>query len=75
MFSFAFQAKSLRASGGIEEFADPKLKKEYSVEAFDLVFKLALTCTGHKQQRPSMKQMVLTLEKALVISSKFNSVT
>lgn len=75
MFFFAFQAKFLTASGSIEEFADPKLKKEYSLEAFDLVFKLALSCTGHKQRRPSMKQVVSTLEKVFDISTQFNSVT
>ncbi|PON59326.1 Serine/threonine protein kinase [Parasponia andersonii] len=64
------RAKSLTASGSIEEFADPKLKREYSLEAFDLVFKLALSCTGHKEQRLSMTQVVITLEKALDISTK-----
>ncbi|XP_062112480.1 LRR receptor kinase SERK2-like [Humulus lupulus] len=68
-------AKSLTANGSLDDFADPKLKREYSLEAFELVFKLALSCTGHKQQRPSMKQVVSTLEKAFDISTQFDSVT
>lgn len=59
--------------GNIAKFADPKINGEYSVEAFDLVFKLALSCTGLKQQRPSMEQVVLRLEKALDISKTSNS--
>jgi hypothetical protein len=39
------------------------LNGDYSVEAFDVSLKLALLCTGHKKQRPSM-------EKALEISMK-----
>ncbi|KAL7171458.1 hypothetical protein ACSBR2_036166 [Camellia fascicularis] len=62
-------AKFLTRGGKITEFADPKLNGEYSVEAFELVFKLALSCTGIKQQRPSMEQVVVRLEKALEISS------
>lgn len=59
--------------GKISEFADPKLNGEYSAEAFDLILKLALSCTGLKQQRPSMEQVVSRLEKALDISqSKFS---
>ncbi|XP_024024015.1 probable receptor-like serine/threonine-protein kinase At4g34500 [Morus notabilis] len=68
-------ARSLSNGGTIEEFADAKLEREYSSEAFDLVFKLALSCTGLKQQRPSMKQVVSRLEKAFDISTQFNSVT
>ncbi|KAL5552908.1 hypothetical protein UlMin_040309 [Ulmus minor] len=67
-FIFVLQAKFLTASGNIEEFADPKIKSEISMEAFDLVFKLALSCTGLKKQRPSMEQVVFRLEKALDIS-------
>lgn len=59
--------------GNIAKFADPTINGEYSVEAFDLVFKLALSCTGLKQQRPSMEQVVLRLEKALDISKTSNS--
>lgn len=70
-----FQATLLTAGGDIEEFADPKLDGEYSTEAFDIVFKLALSCTGPKEQRPSMEQVVLRLEKALDISIQFNSLS
>ena len=49
-------------------FADPKLDGDYSSEAFELVFKLALSCIGLKQQRPTMEQVVVRLEKALDIS-------
>ncbi|KAF4355507.1 hypothetical protein F8388_015261, partial [Cannabis sativa] len=68
-------AKSLTAKSSKDDFADPKLKREYSLEAFELVFKLALSCTGHKQLRPSMKQVVSTLENAFNISTQFDSVT
>ncbi|KAF3431291.1 hypothetical protein FNV43_RR26021 [Rhamnella rubrinervis] len=66
-------ARLLTAGGNIEEFADPKLNSKYSMEAFNHVFKLALSCTGPKQQRPSMEQVVLELEKALEISMQFSS--
>ncbi|KAH9709004.1 protein kinase domain-containing protein [Citrus sinensis] len=66
-------AKFVMRGGNIAKFADPKINGEYSVEAFDLVFKLALSCTGLKQQRPSMEQVVLRLEKALDISKTSNS--
>ncbi|XP_048322517.2 probable receptor-like protein kinase At5g18500 [Ziziphus jujuba] len=70
---YSFGMARLLADGrNIEEFADPKLSSEYSMEAFDLVFKLALSCTGLKQQRPSMEQVVQKLEKALNISTQFN---
>ncbi|OWM76054.1 hypothetical protein CDL15_Pgr009699 [Punica granatum] len=62
-------AKVLTKGGNIAEFADPKLKGEYLEEAFEAVLKLALSCTGLKQQRPSMKRVVSELEKALNISS------
>lgn len=54
--------------GNISEFADPKLNGEYPVESFSLVLELALSCTGLKQQRPSMEQVVLRLEHAFKIS-------
>uniref|UniRef100_A0A453C663 Serine-threonine/tyrosine-protein kinase catalytic domain-containing protein n=1 Tax=Aegilops tauschii subsp. strangulata TaxID=200361 RepID=A0A453C663_AEGTS len=63
--SFCSQASLLIREGNVLEFADPRLKGEYSVDAFDLCLKLALSCTGHKQQRPSMEQVVSRLEKAL----------
>ncbi|KAK2636444.1 hypothetical protein Ddye_031236 [Dipteronia dyeriana] len=62
-------AKFLMRGGDIAEFADPKLNGEYSFEAFDFVLKLALSCAELKQQRPSMGQVVLNLEKALDISN------
>ncbi|KAJ0667394.1 putative protein kinase RLK-Pelle-URK-2 family [Helianthus annuus] len=61
-------AKSLTRGGSVVGFADPKLEGEYSTEAFELVFKLAMSCTGHKPERPSMGQVVETLEKAHEIS-------
>ncbi|KAM0912138.1 hypothetical protein ACQ4PT_013012 [Festuca glaucescens] len=61
-------ASMLIREGNVLEFADPRLNGEYSEEAFDLSLKLALSCTGHKQQRPSMEQVVSRLEKALEIS-------
>lgn len=72
---YAFQARSVSNGGNIEEFADAKLERKYSSEAFDLVFKLALSCTGLKQQRPSMKQVVSRLENAHDVSTQSNSVT
>ncbi|XVF84945.1 hypothetical protein PTKIN_Ptkin17bG0079700 [Pterospermum kingtungense] len=58
-------ARNLTKGGDITKFVDPRLNGEYSLEAFDLVFKLALSCTGLKQERPSMEQVVLRLQKAL----------
>ncbi|KAF8016594.1 hypothetical protein BT93_H1958 [Corymbia citriodora subsp. variegata] len=66
-------AKVLTKGGNIAEFADPKLNGEYLAEAFDLVLKLALSCTGLKQQRPSMEQVVSRLEQALDISTRGRS--
>ncbi|XP_052173874.1 probable LRR receptor-like serine/threonine-protein kinase At1g67720 [Diospyros lotus] len=63
-------AKVLTRGGKITDFADPKLNGEYSIEAFELVLKLALSCTGLKQQRPSMEEVVVRLEKALDISAR-----
>ncbi|PSS26857.1 Receptor-like protein kinase precursor [Actinidia chinensis var. chinensis] len=61
-------AKSVTRGGNITGFADPKLNGDYSSEAFEVVFKLALLCIGLKQQRPTMEQVVVRLEKALDIS-------
>ncbi|XP_052195396.1 probable receptor-like protein kinase At1g30570 isoform X1 [Diospyros lotus] len=61
-------AKSLTKSGSIVEFVDRKLEGEYSSEAFDSVLNLGLSCTAAKQQRPSMAEVVLTLEEALQVS-------
>ncbi|KAJ9683458.1 hypothetical protein PVL29_019160 [Vitis rotundifolia] len=68
-------AKILTKDGSITEFVDPKLDGEYSAEAFDLILKLALSCTSLKQQRPSMGQVVLRLEKALDISTMAKACT
>lgn len=69
------QAKSLTNGGSVNEFADPKLNEEYPFEAFELVLKLALSCTGLKHQRPSMEQVVGQLERALDISTSVKSVS
>lgn len=45
------------------------------MEAFDLVLRLALSCTGLKQERPSMEQVVLRLDRALDISTHVKSET
>ncbi|KAK1438842.1 hypothetical protein QVD17_04654 [Tagetes erecta] len=66
--SLVRMAKSVSRGGSIVGFADPKLEGEYSTEAFEVVFKLAVSCIGHKQERPSMGQAVETLEKAHQIS-------
>lgn len=55
--------------GSTRGLIDPKLGGEYSVEGFDIVLKLALSCSGSKQQRPSMQEVVSTLEKALEVST------
>lgn len=64
------QAKSLIRGGSIVEFVDPKLNAEYSSEAFDMTFKLAVSCTSLKRKRPSMEQVVQTLEEALNMSTR-----
>ncbi|CAN6676103.1 unnamed protein product [Malus baccata var. baccata] len=53
--------------------SESKLNGEYSVEALDLAFNLALSCTGLKLQRPSMDQVVSKLEKALDTSTQKQS--
>ncbi|GFS35489.1 hypothetical protein Acr_00g0040100 [Actinidia rufa] len=63
------KAKFVNKGSSIVKFADPKLVGEYSSQAFDLTFNLALSCTSLKQQRPSMEQVVLTLEEALHLST------
>ncbi|KAJ9708993.1 hypothetical protein PVL29_000808 [Vitis rotundifolia] len=63
-------AKFLMKGRNISEFADPKLNGEYSVEAFELILELALSCTGLKKHRPSIEQVVIILEKALDISRR-----
>lgn len=71
-FISSIQAKLLTKGGNISEFADIRLNGRYSIQAFELVFKLALSCTSHKHQRPSMEQVVTRLEKALEISTREN---
>ncbi|RWR83317.1 nodulation receptor kinase [Cinnamomum micranthum f. kanehirae] len=66
-------AKILTRGGNIYEFVDPKLNEGYSMEAFNLTLKLALACTAHKQERPSMEQVVSRLEEALDISTSSES--
>lgn len=66
------QAKVLTRGGNIAEFADPKINGEYTAEGFDLALKLALSCTGLKQQRPSMEQVVSKLKNVLDLSAKNN---
>lgn len=63
------QAKHHLRCGNIKEFADPKLNGQFSEEAFNLTLNLALSCTAHKQQRPTMGQVVTRLEEALDIST------
>ncbi|CAN4123959.1 unnamed protein product [Withania somnifera] len=67
-------AKNLTKGGNIKEFADPKLEGKFSIEAFEILLKLALTSIGLKQQRPSMEQVVIKLEEALDLSTRVESV-
>ncbi|XP_030959242.1 probable serine/threonine-protein kinase PBL1 [Quercus lobata] len=69
------RARFLARGGDITQLADPKLNGEYSVEGFELILKLAFSCTGLKQQRPSMEQVVSGLEKAFEISKQVKSFT
>nr|XP_016499015.1 PREDICTED: probable receptor-like protein kinase At5g18500 [Nicotiana tabacum] len=66
-------AKNLTKGGNIKEFADPKMQGKFSMEAFELVLKLALVSIGLKQQRPSMEQVVVKLEEALDLSTRIES--
>ncbi|CAJ1940093.1 unnamed protein product [Sphenostylis stenocarpa] len=66
--SLGKMAKDAVRGSDISDFADPKLKGEYSVEAFNMVLKLALSCIGDKRRRPSIEQVLYSLEKALDIS-------
>ncbi|OIS95824.1 nodulation receptor kinase [Nicotiana attenuata] len=67
-------AKNLTKGGNIKEFADPKMEGKFSMEAFELILKLALVSIGLKQQRPSMEQVVVKLEEALDLSTRVESV-
>ncbi|KAL0343979.1 UNVERIFIED_CONTAM: Receptor-like protein kinase ANXUR2 [Sesamum angustifolium] len=66
-------AKSFMEKGSVAEFADPNLNGEYPVEAFGSVFELALLCTGHKRERPSVTQVIVKLEEALSISMRMKA--
>ncbi|KAK4263243.1 hypothetical protein QN277_028681 [Acacia crassicarpa] len=68
-------ARNFARDGNISEFADPKLRGEYSAEAFSVTLKLAVSCIGLKQQRPSIEQVLRSLEKALEITAQFTSFT
>ncbi|KAH6830217.1 hypothetical protein C2S53_000186 [Perilla frutescens var. hirtella] len=68
-------AKSVVKTGNMVEFADTNLHGEFSVEAFVVVFELALSCTGEKRQRPSIVQVVVKLEEALRISVRMEAST
>lgn len=61
--------------GGMVEFADPNLHGEFSMEAFRLVFELALMCIGKKQERPSSSQVIINLEEAIRISTRMEAAT
>ncbi|KAM7509929.1 hypothetical protein LguiB_008804 [Lonicera macranthoides] len=68
-------AKSLTKDSSIVAFADPKLEGEHSEAAFELAFKLALSCISLEQQRPSMEQVVVKLDEAIEISTKARAST
>ncbi|WOG93397.1 hypothetical protein DCAR_0312681 [Daucus carota subsp. sativus] len=68
-------AKSLTRNDSIRGFADPALEGDYSEQAFSLTFKLALSCTTRKKERPSMDKVILKLEEALDISTATRSCT
>ncbi|KAK8965838.1 putative receptor-like protein kinase [Platanthera guangdongensis] len=67
-------ALSLSNGGNTSKFADPRMNGEFSMEAFDLVLKLAISCTAHKRLRPSMEQVVKKLERALEISARSSDI-
>ncbi|XP_068642940.1 probable LRR receptor-like serine/threonine-protein kinase At2g28960 isoform X2 [Aristolochia californica] len=62
-------AKLFIREGNMMEFADPKMNGEFTREAFYITLRLALSCTAHKQQRPTMEEVITRLEEALDISS------
>ncbi|CAL1357995.1 unnamed protein product [Linum trigynum] len=63
-------AKAFTKGESMLEFADPKMTGDYPSEAFKLVFELALSCTGIKQDRPNMEKVLIRLEQALALSTK-----
>ncbi|XP_020571178.1 putative serine/threonine-protein kinase [Phalaenopsis equestris] len=65
-------AKALMNGGNTLEFVDPRMNGEFSMEAFNVVLKVAISCTAHKRQRPSMGEVVKKLESALEISARQN---
>lgn len=58
----------IRKGDHITQFADPKLNGDYCLEAFHIIFNLALSCIGVKHQRPSMQTVVTLLHQARLIS-------
>ncbi|KAK1415727.1 hypothetical protein QVD17_31512 [Tagetes erecta] len=68
-------ARTLTKGGSMTEFVDPKLKGDYSLKAFEFIINLAISCIGIKQQRPSMEQVVIGLEKALDMSIRDRSLS
>nr|XP_043610914.1 probable serine/threonine-protein kinase PBL22 [Erigeron canadensis] len=71
--SLGKMAKALTRGGSLTEFADPKLNGDYSFKAFETMTNLALSCIGTKQQRPSMEQVVIELERVLDVSLRDRS--
>ncbi|PHU02081.1 hypothetical protein BC332_27332 [Capsicum chinense] len=72
--SFCIIGEKLDQRWDIKKFADPKLEGKFSMVAFELVFKLALSSIGLKKQTPSMEQVVIKLEGALDLSTRIESV-
>ncbi|KAL0350991.1 UNVERIFIED_CONTAM: putative receptor-like protein kinase [Sesamum radiatum] len=72
-FLVLLNRQNLLEKGSAAEFADPNLNGEYPVEAFGSVFELALLCTGHKRERPSVTQVIMKLEEALSISMRMKA--
>ncbi|KAI0512213.1 hypothetical protein KFK09_012851 [Dendrobium nobile] len=67
-------AKTVMNGGNTEEFVDLRMNGEFSMEAFNLVLKVAISCTAHRLQRPSMGDVIKKLEKGLEISARNNDV-
>ncbi|PKU64219.1 putative serine/threonine-protein kinase isoform X1 [Dendrobium catenatum] len=65
-------AKTVMNGGNTAEFVDLRMNGEFSMEAFNLVLKVAISCTAHRLQRPSMGEVIKKLEKALEISARNN---
>ncbi|KAE8688317.1 putative Plant U-box 18 [Hibiscus syriacus] len=67
-------ARKLTKDGDISKFADPELNGEYSLEVFDIVLKLALSCIGIHQERPSVEQDLMSYyyKNRLITSPNFH---